>query len=212
MLRGNVFAFRIWHSSEAEMTMRLTKSGPPISSIPAIEYITRSGEIETNARLLAEHRGRHSAEHRVAAFPICCEIIDRYASAYREHRKAKEQQGESWRGLGSEPMFSETYNDMLPVSDNGRIGDIELNLPVLSLDIPRKGAPKSVLDGVRKTGVCKLDDLTPAEFFEIAWQVRSNLMHGSYDRLDAEHQSLIVKMARALTHLTWEVVRATKFE
>ncbi len=81
--------------------------------------------------------------------------------------------------------MQDVFSKTLALRDGqGTFGEIVYHLPILSVDIPNRGAPGSVLEGARTPGAYPLEQLSAVEFTQMCWQVRSNLEHGGYDLSD----------------------------
>jgi hypothetical protein len=194
------------------MVMRLGKSGPQRPTHPDITFISQ-GDVMTHARLLAEHRGKQRFEHFWPALENGLRIFDRYALASKLHRRLPPQAaiGQSWVDLAQEPTVQDICAKTLVTGDGqSRFGEIQYDLAIMSVDIPNRGAPGSVMQGTRARGKYRLDQLTAVEFAEMCWQVRSNLEHGGYDLQDAQTQALLMKFAHPLSHITWQMVSRTR--
>jgi hypothetical protein len=192
--------------------MRLTKSGPPAPKHPDILFMHQS-DVMTHARLLAEHRGHQRFEHRWPALENSLRIFDQYALAYKTSRglAPKAPIGASWEALAEEPTVQDIFSEMLKIGDGqSRFREIEYDLPVESVDIPSRGAPASVMGGSRPSGKYRLDELSPAEFVSMCWQVRSNLEHGGYDLNDRSTQGLLMSFSRPLTCIVWRMLCRTQ--
>jgi hypothetical protein len=166
-----------------------------------------------HARLLDEHRGKQQFEHRWPALENSLRIFDQYALAYKILRGLAPQAAiaPSWSALALEPTVQEIFAETLLLGDGqSRFGKIEYDLPILSMDIPNRGAPASVMQGTRAPGTYRLDQLTAVEFVEMCWQLRSNLEHSAYDLGDARTQGLVMKFARPLSNIVWQMVSRTQ--
>src|SRR5947209_12230571 len=113
------------------MTIRLTKSLPEPKQPPLFTFTSQMG-IATITRLLAEHRGHHSADDRFHSLIYSCLIYDHYAQAYAVANGLPPRIGQAWTTLANEPSMAHLYQMILPWSDEGRIGDITLDLPINS--------------------------------------------------------------------------------
>jgi hypothetical protein len=114
--------------------------------------------------------------------------------------------GQSWSELGKSPEILAIYAKILPWTDVSRIKDINLDLPIASASLLFPGAaPQGVAAGQYAIGA-----LTSSQFTEIAWKVRCNLLHGSWDPCNATITSVISKVGRVFRTLVWEMVSQTR--
>src|SRR4051812_34915074 len=180
------------------MPIRLKKSGLSAPPSPAITF-TNQAEVMTLARLLAEHRGKQSDRDYFQALVYCCLIYDHYSAAYRTSQGANWGIGRSWRELGNSPEVQAVYAKILPWSDVSRIKEITLDLPIASASPLFPGAaPQGIAPGPYAVGA-----LSSSQFAEIAWKVRCNLLHGSWDPCNATISTIISKVGRVFRTMVW---------
>lgn len=175
---------------------------PPTS--PRITFASQR-ELYVLGQLLDQHRRRTEPEHRLQGLIVSFEIYDHYAQAYRMTRQTMESQFDSWRILAMTRIISEMYALMLTAQDELRLGDTEFQLPLQSVS---SFHPHSAPIGARER-LYKLQRITSAQFAEIAWLVRCNLLHGRYDPAEEGTWQIINKTARPMMGLVWEMLLAT---
>jgi hypothetical protein len=93
-----------------------------------------------------------------------------HAFAYKTHRGLSAQApiGQSWAELAVEPTVQDVFSKTLALRDGqGTFGEIVYHLPILSVDIPNRGAPGSVLEGARPPGAYPLEQLSAVEFTQM---------------------------------------------
>jgi hypothetical protein len=187
------------------MPIRLKKSGVSAPASPSITF-TNQEDVMTLARLLAEHRGKQTDRDYFQSLIYCCLIYDHYSVAYRTSQGGNWGIGRSWRELGDSPEVQAAYAKILPWSDVSLIRDIDLHLPIASASPLFPGtAPQGVAGGQYAIGA-----LSSSQFAEIAWKVRCNLLHGSWDPCNATISTIISKVGRVFRTLVWEMVSQTQ--
>ncbi len=187
------------------MPMRLTRSGPPAPTSPTIKF-TRQAEVLTLARLIAEHRGKHRDRDYFKGLIYSCLIYDHYAAAYQASFDGHAGIGQSWIDLANTSEVQAAFAKILPWS-------VVVPLKTLTLDLPITSAsalfPRSAPQG-KAPGQYAVGTLSSAEFAEIAWKVRCNLLHGSWNPCDRATSLLISKVGRVCMTLVWEMLCQTQ--
>lgn len=183
------------------MTIRLTKSLPEPKQPPLFTFTSQMG-IVTPARLLAEHRGHHSAEDRFHSLIYGLLIYDHYAQTFADANGLPPRIGQAWTALANEPSMAQLYQMILPWFDEGRIEDIPLDLPIPSASPLFTGsAPAGIAPGTYQ-----LQNLSCRQFIEIAWKVRCNLLHGFWNPTDKNVWKVLRNVARPISALSWQMV------
>ena len=184
--------------------MRLKKSPPPTCENPRLGF-SRQCDVLTLSQLFAEHRGKQKPEHRFHALIYSFLIYDHLASAYNHSRGGSEGIGQSWLSLANHPAVVDMWNQLIPSTDQGTISAIEFDLPILSASpIHTSSAPRGITPGKYIVG-----NLTTEQFASMAWKVRCNLLHGSYDPNDDETWLILRNMSRVFTHWVWKMLIET---
>lgn len=182
---------------------RIPKGLPQVKS--ATFNFTSQRNVVTIGKLLATHRGRHSPEHRFHALVNSLLLYDHFAQAFAHANGLPAQIGPAWRAFAAEPAVDQIFQTFLPWSDQGVIGEIEFDLPIASASPLFTGtAPAGIAPGNYQ-----LKNLTCVQFVEIAWKVRCNLLHGSYEPSDSETWMILQKTARPMTALSWHILENT---
>jgi hypothetical protein len=162
---------------------------------------------------LLKTRGSSDAYDRLHSFMYSCLIYDQYASEWRQQNKPNTwSQLDSWRELTKVPGLVAQDTAALRHTYHGKvIGDVELTLPVPSLDPEKAGkvAPKQLKS--TPTAEYESKTLNLADFIEVAYMVRCNLLHGSYDIRKDDHAEIIMYTALRFTKLVVWMVKQTKW-
>jgi hypothetical protein len=159
------------------------------------------------SRLLAEKRGSQKAMDRFDCLVYAFLIYDHFSMCYRQSHGANWSQRESWRQLASHPVVGQIYSSSQRHLCHSRvIGDLTLMLPVQSNDPsrPNARAPQHL-----QPGEYRIDQLTCEQFVDVAYMVRCNLLHGSYDIADDATARLILTVGSRFVSLVWGVVITT---
>jgi hypothetical protein len=193
----------IWERPN-QMPIRLTKSGPISREAPTITF-AHLANVRTLARLLDEHRGHHNPRDRFHSLVYSFLIYDHYAEAYKRHTNHAGGIRASWLNLANNAIIQDIYATILHWTDQSRIGDIEFALPITSVSPFHHGsAPQGIA-----AGTYALETLSCEQFIQIAWVVRCNLLHGSYDPCKKDVE-LIILQCRPLTALVWQILLKTQ--
>ena len=188
------------------MAIRLTKSGPRQPSAPTITF-AHQRNVQTLARLLAEHRGHHSARDRFFGLIYSFLIYDHYAEAYKAHTGSRVGIGRSWLELANDPILQAIYARVLPWHDDGQLRCIELPLPIIAVSpFHNASAPRGITPGTYR-----LEGLSADQFVEIAWTVRCNLLHGSYDPCDTATFFVLRNVSRPMMAIVWDMMSQTQW-
>lgn len=189
------------------MPLVLRKAPPPKASSPRLKFVRRC-DVMTLARLLAEHRGRNGDRDKFLGLIYGFLIYDHFAAAYKKaSRNSREPIGESWVKLARQSTVNELYFRMHQWTDLGgrSFRDIDFALPIHSASpLYSTRAPAG-----RRPGRYRLAQLSAPEFVEIAWVVRCNILHGSFDPKSATTRPSFVNLAPPWIGLVWEMVKET---
>ncbi len=166
--------------------------------------------------LLLEANKHQDAFNRLHAFIYACLIYDQYSTEWKEQRSPpRETQLDSWLELSRLPGLAAQDTAALKHTFHSHvIGNVKLPLPIPSLEPERQRrgivAPRSYR-GTAPTQV-QMKDITFEEFIEVAYMVRCNLLHGSYDIRNDDHAGIIMYTAlRFCTLVVW-MVKKTKWD
>ncbi len=178
---------------------------------PQITFMTVH-QVMTTARLLAEKRGSQNNMDRLDCLIYACLIYDNYAQQYKVSGGAAAQnwsQRRTWTELSQLPPIPQFYLDLRPVTYHSRvIGEYELTLPIHSNDPfrPYAHAPQGFAPNTYKVSA-----LGHTEFIEVAYQVRCNLLHGSYDIAEDDTARTLLSVGAPFSALVWKIVSTTSW-
>ena len=170
----------------------------PDPKSPTLTF-TNQMNVATLAMLLSEHRGHHDPEARYYALLYSFLIYDNYAEEHMISRSASWGNQRCWLELARTPEVQALYAEILPWDNQGRIEEIEFDLPIPP-DRVGRGTPAPA--GV--SGTHALRSLSCEQFVELAYRVRCNLLHGSSD--PDEVYPLLRKVSRAFATLVWNMI------
>ncbi len=162
--------------------------------------------------MVLEKYGSHDSFDRLDSLIYSYLTWDNYSAEYRNRRGARETQFESWKSLFQIPEVNQAYKALLPSTyQGGRIGDTNFSLPIPSLDpnLAGKVAPK------RTSGQTPSDhsvsSLGDDDFIQVEYQVRCNLLHGSYDIRNDDVATIIMRAGVPFVPLVAWMVKNTKW-
>ena len=155
------------------------------------------------ARLLAEKRGKEDAFQRLDCFIYAALIYDNLATQYRSLQNRTGSQLQSWLALAGIPAIADLYESSQSFIYHGkRLGALVLKLPIASLDPARSTsrAPRGC-----QTGDYPIGNLSCEDFIEVAYMVRCNFLHGSYDVADDATADILLKVGSRFVSLVWRI-------
>lgn len=179
---------------------------------PVITFMTVERVLSLGLMLLKTNRSQDATD-RLHSFMYGCLIYDQYASEWKQRNMPNRwSQAQSWTeltklaGLGTQDAAAlrHTFHSRV-------IGNVTLQLPVPSLDPQRRGqvAPRR-MSGVAPAK-CESKTLALDEFIEVAYMVRCNLLHGSYDIRQDEDAEIIMHTGLRFTSLVAWMVKQTRW-
>lgn len=178
---------------------------------PAISFMTIERVLSMSLMLLKTSRGGADSFDQLHSFIYSCLIYDQYASEWKQqHMPNHRTQLDSWRELAALPYLVSQDQAALGHQYHSRIiGKAKLTLPIPSLDPQRvgRGAPRRLQASSPteyESGSLPLD-----EFIEVAYMVRCNLLHGSYDIRNDDHAAAILATGLRFTSLVRWMVQNT---
>lgn len=178
---------------------------------PEITFMPISRVLSLALMLLKTSKYGADAYEQLHSFMYSCLIYDQYASEWKQqHIPNKWSQLESWRQLAALPSVVNQDTALLGQTYHGRnIGEARLTLPVLSLDPQRsgRGAPRRLENTPQAE--YESGSIPLSEFIEVAYMVRCNLLHGSYDIRNDDHAAVILKTGLRFTSLLRWMVQTT---
>jgi|GEM_PF-4733291 len=180
---------------------------------PAIDFMTIDRVLSMALVLLKTSKGGADAYGQLHSFIYSCLIYDQYASEWKQQYLPKNSsQWESWKQLATLPCLVAQDQKALNYRYHSRtIGKAKITLPILSLDPQRhgRGAPSRLQNDPAveyESGSLSLD-----EFIEVAYMVRCNLLHGSYDIRNDDHAAAILMTGLRFTNLLRWMVENTSW-
>lgn len=178
---------------------------------PAITFMTIERVLSMSLMLLKTSRGGADSFDQLHSFIYACLIYDQYASEWKQqHMPNRWTQLDSWRELAALPcLIAQDQASLRHQYHSRNIGKAKLTLPIPSLDPQRagRGAPRRLQAGPPaeyESGSLNLD-----EFIEVAYMVRCNLLHGSYDIRNDDHAAAILTTGLRFTSLLRWMVQNT---
>ena len=175
---------------------------------PLISFMSIDRVLSMALVLLKASRGGADSYEQLHSFIYSCLIYDQYASEWKQQfLPSNASQLQSWTGLATLQCLIDQDHAALRHSYHSRtIGKALLCLPVMSLDPQRagRGAPRRLENNPQSE--YRSDALGLSEFIEVAYMVRCNLLHGSYDiRDDADAAIILMTGLRFTSLLRWMV-------
>ena len=178
---------------------------------PEITFMPISRVLSLALMVLKTSRGGADAYEQLHSFIYSCLIYDQYASEWKQqHMPNGWSQLESWKQLATLPcIVAQDTAALGRLYHSHTIGKVKLTLPVPSLDPQRagRGAPRrleTTPQAEYESGSVSLD-----EFIEVAYMVRCNLLHGSYDIRNDDHPAAILLTGLRFTSLLRWMVQNT---
>lgn len=180
---------------------------------PAITFMAIDRVLSMALMLLKTSRGGADAFEQLHSFMYSCLLYDQYASEWKQqHLPNRWSQLESWKQLATLPCLVTQDHAALKHQYHSRvIGKAKLMLPIPSLDPQRagRGAPRRL--ETTPQADYESESLSLDEFIEVAYMVRCNLLHGSYDIRNDNHAAEILMTGLRFTSLLRWMVQNTKW-
>jgi hypothetical protein len=178
---------------------------------PAITFMTIQPVLSIALMLLKTSRGGADSFGQLHSFIYACLAYDQYASEWKQQfLPPNASQLQSWTGLATLPcLIDQDQKALRHLYHSRTIGKVILRLPVMSLDPQRagRGAPRRLQGSAEADYESGL--LTLGEFIEVAYMVRCNLLHGSYDIRDDSDAAIILMTGLRFTNLLRWMVQST---
>jgi hypothetical protein len=180
---------------------------------PAITFMSIDRVLSLALLLLKASRGGADSYEQLHSFVYSCLIYDQYATEWKQqHKTSTWSQLQSWVELAGMSCLIEADRASLPRNYHGRIvGDVKLALPVPSLEPDRAAKGISAPKRLQGTTPAEYESkaLGLAEFIEVAYMVRCNLLHGAYDIREDAHAAIILNTGLRFTDLLRWIVQNT---
>lgn len=184
---------------------------------PAITF-TSVNNVLSLALMLLEKYGNQDSYDRLNSLIYSYLIYDNYSAEFKNQRvaagtaKANESQVDSWNALFQIPEINGQYKKALPSIYHGkRIGDTEFLLPIPSLDPNYAGKVRPTSMKGQSVKAYKVQDLSDNDFIEAEYQVRCNLLHGSYDIRNDDIATAVMRAGIPFVPLVAWMVQNTKW-
>jgi hypothetical protein len=178
---------------------------------PAITFTSVQNVLSLGLMLLQKRRRKDSFD-RLDSLIYSYLIWDNYSAEYKKQRSVKETQLQSWKSLFHIPEINQKHKELLPSDYLGnQIGNTKFLLPISSLDpnLAGKEAPKSMEGQTPSEHL--VSHLSDDDFIEVEYQVRCNLLHGSYDIRKDDIATIIMRAGVPFVPLVAWMVENTKW-
>ena len=197
-----------WHGSQTSVHQLQRPQNPSITFMPIQRVLSFA------LMLLKTSRGGADAYEQLHSFMYSCLIYDQYATEWKQQHMPNDwTQLQSWLELARTPCLIDQDGKALPALYHSRtIGKVQLVLPVASRE-PRRAARGDAaprrLQGSPQAEY-ESQSLSLEEFVEVAYMVRCNLLHGSYDiRNDDDAATILYTGLRFTCLVRWMVQNTT---